>query len=162
MKTKFPPRQVFPEWMTQLGMQQQSVLMLGARGPDGIAKIHPCKDVVRAYRGTVFKAAKYGRLLDWGEKADSFMSLDLLGNFSEWRQVVRNYFNVVDELPHHYHSHLLHGAQILGYKHPMMSFKAAWNFFYMTACDDAHMNAESEQEMDARLSDWDQQFWRDE
>lgn len=152
------PRCVFPDWILSLGMQQQTVLMLGGRGPDGIAKVHPCKDVVRAYRGTVFKAAMYGRSLRWGEKADSFMSLDLIAS-TDWPRIVKAYFNVVDELPHHYHQHLLHGAQILGYKHPDMNMRHAWSWFYEKSCQDAHMNVETEPEMDARLSDWFQQHW---
>jgi hypothetical protein len=38
------------DWMDDLPMQQQSVVVLATRGPDGVAKHHPCKDVVRAYR----------------------------------------------------------------------------------------------------------------
>lgn len=155
---KHGPRCVFPEWIMGLTMQQQSVLMLAARGPDGIAKHHPCKDVVRAYRATVFKAALYGRALTWGEKADSFMSLDLIASES-WGDVVKEYFRVVDELPHHYHMHLLHGAQILAYKHPDQRQRHAWLWFYQRACDDAHMNEETEQQMDGRLSDWFQEEW---
>ena len=45
---RYPPRCVFPEWIFRLPMQQQSVLLLGSRGPDGVEKFHPCKDVTRA------------------------------------------------------------------------------------------------------------------
>ena len=150
---------VFPEWMDNLPMQQQSVLLLAARGPDGIGKRHPCKDVVRAYRGTVLKAAYYGRELRWGEKADSFMSLDLIADTASWMDVKNNFFDSIDELPHHYIMHLAHGVQILGYKHPNILFRDTWWNFYEDLCFDQHMNIESEQEMDARLSDWDEENW---
>ncbi len=61
-------KSVQPEWCRKLNMQQQSVLFLAGRGPDGIPKRHPCKTVHTAYRACVFQAAKYGRLLEWGEK----------------------------------------------------------------------------------------------
>jgi hypothetical protein len=67
---------VQPEWCRALPLQQQSVMLLAARGPDGVTKMHPCKGVVVAYRGCVLLAAKYGRELRFGERADSFMSLD--------------------------------------------------------------------------------------
>jgi hypothetical protein len=150
---------VFPDWMAGLTMQQQSVLILAARGPDGIAKLHPCKDVVRAYRGTVLKAARYGRLLKWGEIADSFMSMDLIADRHSWMRIVKAFFGVVDSLPHHYYLHLAHGAEILGYKHPDIDVRGAWNWFYLKCCEDMHLTPETEDEMDARLSDWDQNEW---
>lgn len=48
---------VFQDWMLQLSMQQQSVLVLACRGPDGVGKFHPTKQVVARYRATVLKAA---------------------------------------------------------------------------------------------------------
>lgn len=150
---------VFPEWMASLTMQQQSVLVLAARGPDGIAKVHPCKDIVRAYRGTVLKAARFGRLLRWGEIADSFMSMDLIADRHSWARAMKAFFEVVDSLPHHYYLHLAHGAEILGYKHPDLDVRAAWNWFYLKSCEDMHLTPETEEEMDNRLSDWNKEAW---
>lgn len=157
--TKYPPRCVFPEWMFNLPMQQQSVLLLASRGPDGIEKHHPCKIVHRAYRGTVFKAAKMGRILRWGESADTFMSLDVLADAPAWADAVNEYFDTIDSLPHHYHMHLMHGAQILGYKHPDMGRRLRWQYFYQVAVADAHLMVESEEQMDLRLNDWNQKGW---
>ncbi len=159
---KYPPRCVFPEWIFSLPMQQQSVLLLGSRGPDGIGKFHPCKDITRAYRATVFKAAYYGRALAWGEEADTFMALDLIAVDSEWQRIVKAYFDAIDGLPHHYHAHLTHGAEILGYKHPDEAQRRAWYYFYQESVRDAHMNPETEEEMDRRLGDWGQKHWDDE
>lgn len=142
---------VQPEWCLSLPLQQQSVLLLAARGPDGIPKTHPCKDVQRAYRGTVLVAAARRRELHYGEKADSFMSLD--GFATEWSTIVRRFFEVVDELPHHFTLHLLHGAEILGYKHPDQRFRGRWLEFYKTGCTDMHLWPETEMELDNRLND---------
>ncbi len=38
-------RSVFPEWMADLPMQQQSVMIIAVRGPDGVRKHHPCKAI---------------------------------------------------------------------------------------------------------------------
>ena len=153
------PFSVQPEWCATLPLQQQSVLFLGARGPDGIAKDHPCKGVQVAYRGCVFKAGKWGRLLEWGEKADGFMSLDVFADPTRWGQLVDTFFRNVDSLPHHYLMHLIHGAQILGYHHPDERFRARWREFYFRAVDDMHLMPESVEEMDDRLSDWHCEHW---
>lgn len=150
---------VQPEWCLKLPLQQQSVLMCAMRGPDGIGKSHPCKDVVRAYRGTVLIAAVSGRELAWGEKGDSFMSLDMFGHASAWSACVRLFFETVDELPHHYLLHLVHGVQILGYKHPHTDFRSRWLEFYGRAVRDMHFSIETEAEMDTRLNDWDRHYW---
>lgn len=150
---------VQPDWALDLPLQQQSVLFLAARGPDGVEKFHPCKAVVRAYRGTVLVAARYGRTLRWGERADTFMSLDRIANDRHWAEDVDAYLDHVDSLPHHYQMHLMHGAQILGYKHPDTRMQLAWLRFYARAVNDLHLYPEPEAQMDERLNDWGQEGW---
>lgn len=150
---------VFPDWMSGIPMQQQSVLVLAARGPDGIRKHHPCKDVVRAYRACVLKAAYYGRELRIGEKADTFMCMEAFASGEAWGRAVKAFFDTVDELPHHYYMHLAHGAQILARHHPHAFVRGRWASFYRLCADDAHMNPELEDQMDRRLSDWHRKHW---
>ncbi|MFC5509311.1 hypothetical protein [Bosea massiliensis] len=150
---------VFPAWMTDLPMQQQSVLVLALRGPDGIRKHHPCKDIVRAYRGSVLLAAKYGRPLRVGEKADTFMSMELISNPELWQIALELFFDVIDELPHHYIAHLVHGAHILACHHPNETLRDRWRVFYERAVDDAHMAVEPDQVMNERLGDWGRKWW---
>ncbi len=150
---------VQPEWMRALPFQMQSVLFLASRGPDGIAKKHPCKAIVIAYRGTVFKAAKYGRSLHWGERADTFMSLDVIAQDTTWQEAIKDFFHHADALPRHYLLHLTHGAEILGYKHPDPKMRTRWLEFYRRSVEDMHLNVETEEQMDKRLGDWDRKFW---
>lgn len=150
---------VQPRWCRDLPLQQQSVLMLAARGADGTAKHHPCKPVQIAYRGTVLVAAKYGRCLEWGEGADSFMSLDVLANDAAWADAVKLFFRNADGLPHHFLMHLMHGAQILGFKHPDERFRERWHKFYLAMVNDMHLHPESEADMDERLGDWGREHW---
>lgn len=144
---------VFPLWILHLPYQQQSVLMAAIRGPDGLSKSHPCKELQRHFRGTVLIAARYGRSLIIGEAADTFMSLEFARD--KWvENVCKPYFDAIDELPHHYHLHMMHAAQIIGYKHPSDIQRANWRWFYTKCCEDMHLPVESEQQMDGRLSDW--------
>lgn len=155
------PISVQPEWCARLPLQMQSVLLLGARGPDGVGKFHPCKDVIRAYRGCVFLAAKYGRLLQWGEKADDFMSLEKFADERQWELIVGDFKRSVDDLQHHYLLHLLHGVEILAYKHPETPFRDRWLYFYNLMVDDMHLRPEPESVMDMRLGDWGRKNWKD-
>lgn len=151
---------VFQDWLFDLTMQQQSVLVLGCRGPDGIAKFHATKEVVARYRATVLKAAYFGRPMRVDEGDDTtFMSLRHFSDDANWGALVRSFFDHVDSIPHHYYLHLAHGAQIAGYKHPEGIFRRRWRDFYLRCCYDMHLNPESEEQMDERLSDWHQRYW---
>jgi hypothetical protein len=153
---------VFQDWIFDLTMQQQSVLILALRGPDGVAKYDRMKDLVRYYRASVLKAAYLGRpmLIDEGDNT-TFMSLRNFSNEAMWANMVKSYFESVDSLPHHYHLHLMHGAQIIGFKHSNILFRKRWFDFYHRAVDDMHLMAETEEVMDLRLNDWNQDHWHE-
>lgn len=147
---------VVPAWIERISFQQQTVLMLALRGPDGVRKHHPAKQVHVAYRGTIIRAAKQGRFLYWGERSDSFMSLDLIASEHSWDNALNLFFSHIDELPHHYVSHLAHAAQIVAVYHPHAATRAAWGKFYARWVDDKHLEPETTDTMDARLNDFGQ------
>lgn len=151
---------VFQDWLFDLTMQQQSVLVLACRGPDGIAKFHPTKQIVARYRATILKAAYLGRPMRADEGDDTtFMTLIKFSDDHHWMAMCRDFFDHVDALPHHYYMHLMHGAQIAGYKHQLELFRNRWRLFYERCCHDLHVTPELEFEMDERLNDWDRRFW---
>jgi hypothetical protein len=151
---------VFQDWLFDLTMQQQSVLVLACRGPDGVGKFHPCKEIVTRYRATVLKAAYLGRAMRVGEGDDTtFMTLRGFDGAGTWREMCKVFFDHVDELPHHYYMHLMHGAEIAAYKHPNPTFRIRWLDFYTRCCHDLHLVPESEETMDRRLGDWDRKHW---
>lgn len=151
---------VFQDWLFGLTMQQQSVLVLACRGPDGIPKFHPTKDIVVRYRATVLKAAYLGRAMRVDEGDDTtFMSMRDFSDDVRWSMIAKAFFDSVDQLPHHYYMHLMHGAQIAGYKHPIDIYRERWTWFYQKCCHDLHVTPETESEMDNRLGDWDRKHW---
>lgn len=151
---------VFQDWLFGLTMQQQSVLVLACRGPDGIAKFHRSKLVVARYRATVLKAAYLGRAMRIGEgDATTFMTLAGFSDDKDWDEILRFWFDHVDEVPHHYYMHLMHGAQIAGHKHPIDLMRERWSDFYFRCCHDLHLSPETEEQMDKRLGDWERKYW---
>jgi len=162
------PVSVLPEWLQQLPIQQQSVLLLALRGPDGVRKDHPCKALLRYYRACVIKAARYGRMLRDTDDCDSFLGYvgwrvngdpPAMQGDKDFYHRADAYLDRVDELPHHYHMHMMHAAQILGYKHPDAAVATRWRHFYGMCAEDAHLTIETEAQMDERLSDWNRASW---
>jgi len=65
----------------------------------------------------------------------------------------------VDSIPHHAYMHLMHGAEILGYRHPDAALSSRWRGFYYQCCADLHLMSETREAMDRRLNDGDRQLW---
>lgn len=158
---------VMQPWVEDLTFMQQSVLIAAVRAPDGLRKDHPVKVLMRWYRRCILLSAFDARALtspyETGggsftgpftpEHADAMgiPPSDFLGErFDQTRDV---YLRHVDEMPHHFHLHFMHAAQIVGYKHPGYSIREWWHHFYRMIVNDAHLFPESEADMDARLSD---------
>jgi hypothetical protein len=145
---------VFFNWMSLLPMQQQTVLVLALRGPDGMDKFHQCKPLIRAYRACILKQAYTGKEAVMGAPAtDSFSSLENMLFDDKWLRVLDWYLDSVDCIPHHYHLHLMHGAEILGYHHPNDLISHRWRAFYARCCEDMHVNVELPGQLERRLND---------
>ncbi len=68
-------------------------------------------------------------------------------------EVVGSYLRELDAIPHHFQLHLLHAAQIVGYKHPDRRVRGWWLQTYERLVHDMHLWPETEAQMDLRLSD---------
>lgn len=146
-------------------MMQQTVLLTAVRGPDGIPKYHCVKYLLRWYRRCVLLSALdrcvwttpwengggsfTGPSYTWGDHA--------FENPRNWEPImdrqVDDYLREIDGLPHHFHMHLMHAAEILGFKHPDLCIKSWWYKLYVRLVHDAHLWPESEEQLDRRLGD---------
>jgi hypothetical protein len=145
---------VIQPWVNYLTLQQQTVMLTALRGPDGLPKNHVAKRVLNWMRRCILKCAYGGEILStpYEPGGGSFMrELDPL------HQSIGDTFNIyldsTDELPLHFHLHLIHAAEVLAYKHPHIEVREQWKYLYTTAVKDLHMNPETELQMDRRLSD---------
>ena len=149
-------RSVCQDWVLGLSFMQQSVLMSGVRGPDTVRKDHAAKVLMRWYRRCVLYSAFESQALE-----APFAFLDpgspgggsFTGPIYDIATLRDEYLRNVDEVPHHFHLHLVHGAEIIGYKHPDTAIRTWWYAFYADCVRDMHLRIESEPEMDARLGD---------
>jgi hypothetical protein len=155
-------RSALQDWVMDLTVMQQSVLMTATRGPDGIRKNHPVKVLLRWYR-RCFLISAFERIaiLDpYAQGGGSFTGPVDNGVCKDLPDAVKQYLESVDELPHHFQLHFMHAAEILGYKHPVLDIRKWWNEFYMHVVNDAHLFPELEEMMDRRLGDNELQ-WRE-
>lgn len=149
---------VLQPWVEQLSFMQQSVLIAAVRAPDGMRKDHPVKVLMRWYRRCVLLSAFDKRALlnpyeDGGGSFTGPLDPNATGQFRGIESYVGIYLRHTDEIPHHFQLHLLHAAEIVGYKHPDEFCREFWAMFYSFACKDMHLHGETEAEMDRRLGD---------
>lgn len=134
------------DWVHTLTFQQQALLMTGMRGPDGCNKHCAAKVIIRFLRGSICKPAG-----EWdGDNNNDFM----WGNYSVFNIWRKAFFDDPDGYPHHFIMHLVHCAEVIGYKHPNRDISVYWRSFYNDACHSFHMHIETEEEMDDRLNDF--------
>jgi hypothetical protein len=157
---------VLQDWTNDLSFMMQSVLICAVRGPDGIRKDHPVKVLCRYLRRSFLICAFDGRVR-WspyeagGGSFTGPLKLDgTAPNEGHLDKFVEIYLRHVDELPHHFQLHMMHAAEILGYKHPDSDVRGFWSVFYRAIVNDAHLKVEPEEVLDRRLGDV-EAHWRE-
>lgn len=162
-----PPVSVMQEWTWNLSFMQQTVLLTAIRGPDNTPKYGPVKMLMRWYRRCILVSSleggvitnPYQKLVGGSFMGPSYYIHDHASSSNEhvWPtamdDIVSAYLREVDALPHHFHLHLMHAFQIVGYKHPDTDIGSWFQGTYERFVYDMHLNAETEEHMDKRLSD---------
>jgi hypothetical protein len=143
------------DWLAGISGRKQGVLLMALRGPDGFAKEHPCKDLIRTLRACVMKSGRSGSAMHLGEvyESDKFMRMDLISDDSLWRETKKKFFDSFDEYNTHFKLHVIHAAEVLGFEHPLWIVKSRWNEVYLEFCNRAHVNPETKEQFDERLKD---------
>lgn len=135
---------VVQEWVSDCTLKQQTVLLAAFRGCDGIPKGDVTKTFAKAMRASILKNADpttgfYGGVDLEKDKVSITIFFD---------------HGHLDQYPVHWLLHLMHAAEIISYK-GASPIKEYWSHFYLSAVKAFHLNPETEQQLDARLSDAD-------
>jgi hypothetical protein len=117
------------------------------RGCDAVEKDDPSKLLVRCLRGVILNS--------FDPKPTSFIeNVDDDELYRRMTDVLKNH----DHYPVHYILHLLHGAEIVGFKHPDTDTRDRWWWFYRNLVKCFHLTPEIEVDLDARLSACEEKF----
>lgn len=131
-------RCVLQEWMFDLSLKQQTVVLTGLRGCDGSGKYASCKPFVKKLRSVVLKNASNlaNTKFMYNEISDEDVET------MEW-----------DEYPMHFVSHLMHAVEIVGYHHPDPEIQGWFYRLYLSMVDKFHLYPETKAQCDHRLRD---------
>ena len=146
---------VLQDWVSNLTLMQQSVLLTATRAPDGLIKTHPVKTLLRWLRRCYLISAFDKCVLSepYDPRGGSFMGPCRSETVRDLEHAADLYIETGDQIPLHFHFHLQQAAEVIGYKHPDLSIRAWWYQFYLRLVAFAHLNPETEAQMDKRLSD---------
>ena len=166
-----PRRSALQDWVINLSLMQQSVLMSAIRGCDGLPKFHKSKPIVKFYRRSILISAFDGKALNdpFAEGGGSFTGP--IADLTIWREtaphpiseydhkcnllqkIADDFLDSRDELHAHYQVHMMHGFEIVGYKHPIEATRDYFSSVYERLAKAYHLWPETEAQMDLRLSD---------
>jgi hypothetical protein len=133
---------VLQPWVESLTLMQQSVIISACRGCDGLSKNDVSKSIVRIFRVVTQIDAKPKALghsfMSYGDKNIVILVKDLVYD--------------IDKYPIHFIMHLMHGIEIVGYKHPEEKVREAFFMSYNKISKSFHLNPETEEQLDERLN----------
>jgi len=146
---------VLQDWVMELPLMQQTVLLTATRAPDGLIKHHPVKTLCRWLRRCYLISAFDKCVLEDpdDERGGSFMGPCRTDKVRNINHALQLYIDTGDEIPLHFHFHLQQAAEILGYKHPNLKTREWWLVAYRRLVAFGHTNPETEDQMDRRLQD---------
>ena len=144
-------KSIMQDWVSDLGLRHQGVLVAAIRGCDGAPKDDACKLLTRFYRACILTA-------HCGDprKARSFMIW--CNSREEFWALATPFLSDFDQYPNHFVMHLLHSTEVLGYYHPDLDIREWWRQFYGTLVKKMHLNIETKAELDARLNPGEAEF----
>lgn len=131
---------VLQHWLEELPIRMQSTLLLSLRGPD----THRCpeiKKVQRWMRGLSFKPGNPDNV------AEFMTGLDDVPALVEKNPLARE----LEFCTQHFYSHLMHGLEVIAYKHPSHAVGHKALDLFDGMCRLFHLEPEDEYEFEERL-----------
>jgi len=136
---------VLRPFMFKLPYRMQSVLMSAIRGCDTARKDDPSKWITRAMRPLILNNA---------DPSNTFMSMSRVPE----AHPAKTFLWDLDSYPMHFVMHLMHAAEIIGYKYQDLedesdagNIRYYWLEFYKKIVTALHLNPETEEQLDIRL-----------
>ena len=138
---------IMKEWTKEIGLRHQGILVSAIRGGDVNAKDDLTKDLIKAYRDVI--------LISFDKKPSRFIEKVSLDELKLRMEKVLDSF---DHYPMHFLLHIIFASEVIGYKHPDEEIRKIWRWFYETFVYKIHLNSETEEQMDSRLTCNEEEF----
>lgn len=147
---------VLQDWVLDLGLRHQGVLLTAVRGCDDAPKDDPSKLFTRMLRGCFLNAhcgdpLKAQTFIEAPKKASMYPLEEFEKRFTAFRKNLDHY-------PHHFIMHIVHSIEVIGYYHPDPEIMELVHKFYCKLCNGLHVNIEWKDQMDARLNKDEESF----
>jgi hypothetical protein len=138
------------DWVMELPIMQQSVLMAAIRNEDGVEKGHKQKPLIRWYRRCVLLSAFDGVALTDPQAPGGG---EFTGPVDDINTALDDFIRSRDRMSLHYYAHAMHAFEILGYNHPVLPIRDFWNWAYHRMVHALHLWEEQPKELELRLGD---------
>lgn len=136
-------KSVLQDWVMELPLREQGTLMTAVRGCDFTPKYpldSPERVLVAAIR-FAFMVPADPREVD--AEIGCFMVSAIPSDFKP---------SALGHYPLHWVTHIMHAAEVIAYRHPIVGMQTAWYRLYSGLCRMLHVLPENRDEMIARLS----------
>jgi hypothetical protein len=144
-KVAVRPSSILKDWVTELGLRHQGVLITALRGCDGALKQDCTKQLQRELRGLILNPFDEREML-----YDGFMIH--CPNAAVDQQFIL-LLKSLDHYPVHYLFHFIHALEIIGYCHPVIDVRNRYYYFYSALVKKLHLRPETKQDMELRLGE---------
>lgn len=134
---------ILQDWVTELPIRHQGVLLAAVRGCDSTPKECSAKPLTRALRYAFMHPAD-PREVDMNT---AFMKASL--TLQDTYQFIRDW----DHYPIHFVQHIMHACQVIGYYHPDTATRKNFDYAYFKMVRKLHLNVETKEQMDDRLTE---------
>jgi hypothetical protein len=139
-----PRRSVLQDWVMELPLREQGTLLTCVRGCDLTPKM-PLNSVERRLVGALrhaFMVPADPREVDV-EPGSFFVSQPP----TDWK------VSELGHYPQHWLSHVMHSAEVIGFRHPDETVRARWYLIYTKIARSLHLNPETRSQFEDRLSE---------
>jgi hypothetical protein len=136
-------KSVLQDWVMELPLREQGVLLTGIRGCDLTPKYpfsSPERVLVAFLRYCVMNPADP-------------REVDIPGAFFQSQPPEKGKASELGHYPQHWYSHLMHCFEVIGYRHPDDNLSFTALHIYHKLVSNMHLNPETKGQMIARLSE---------
>lgn len=146
MSKEAKPVSVLQEWVMRLPLREQGTLLTCVRGCDVTPK-YPLDSLERRIVGAIRYAFMVPADLREVDSEPGCFFLSKPPTVKEFKPSALGHY------PLHWLTHLMHSAEVIGYRHPDEELRDMWLGIYFKLANSLHMNPETRAQMIARLGE---------